>query len=59
MKDAFVTGGAGFLGLNLIGQLVADGWKVLAFDRAKSHARHLDKLGVQLVEGDITETASC
>jgi nucleoside-diphosphate-sugar epimerase len=59
MKNAFVTGGAGFLGLNLIGQLVADGWKVLAFDRAKSHARHLDKLGIQLVEGDITDTASC
>jgi nucleoside-diphosphate-sugar epimerase len=59
VKTAFVTGGAGFLGLNLIGQLVDDGWKVLAFDRETSGADPLELLDVPLVQGDVTDAASC
>ena len=58
MKTAFVTGEAGFLGLNLIAQLVADHWQVLALDRMTSNVKHLEKLDVQLVVGDITNPTS-
>lgn len=59
MKTAFVTGGAGFLGLNLIEQLAAEGWNVVAFDIDTSRAKQLQQKGIVLVEGDITDLASC
>jgi nucleoside-diphosphate-sugar epimerase len=58
-RGAFVTGGTGFLGLNLIGQLVDAGWNVVAFDREPSTAAHLERLGVALVEGDVTDPVAC
>jgi len=59
MKTAFVTGGAGFLGLNLVEQLVGDGWEVTAFDLHTSRARLFQEKNVKLVEGDITDHSSC
>jgi nucleoside-diphosphate-sugar epimerase len=59
MKTAFVTGGAGFLSHHLIAQLVEAGWKVWALDLAASGAEHLERLGVELIEGDITDPESC
>jgi nucleoside-diphosphate-sugar epimerase len=59
MKIAFVTGGAGFLGFNLIQQLLANGWRVLVLDRLESDLKHLGKLDIQLVEGDITDAELC
>jgi nucleoside-diphosphate-sugar epimerase len=58
-KTAFVTGGAGFLGVHLVSQLVAAGWKVLVFDRDAPEATQLEKLGIPILRGDITDPASC
>jgi dihydroflavonol-4-reductase len=57
-KTAFVTGGTGFLGLNLIEQLVAGGWRVTALHRANSNLRYLQRLAVDFAEGDVTDAPS-
>jgi nucleoside-diphosphate-sugar epimerase len=59
LKTAFVSGGAGFLGLNLVENLVAAGWKVVVFDPASAGAATLEKPAVRCVEGDVTDVASC
>lgn len=53
---AFVTGGTGFLGANLVEQLLADGWQVTAMHREGSDTRLVERAGVTLVPaalGDI------
>jgi dihydroflavonol-4-reductase len=57
-RHAFVTGGAGFLGLNLIEQLTAEGWQVAALHRATSDLSEITRFPVDLVAGDLTDTAS-
>ena len=57
-KTAFVTGGTGFIGANLIKSLVALGWKVTALHRKTSNLKYLREFGVQLVEGSITDKPS-
>jgi nucleoside-diphosphate-sugar epimerase len=59
VKTAFVSGGAGFLGLNLVEQLVSAGWKVVVFDPAVAGAATLEKPAVRCVEGDVTDIAAC
>jgi dihydroflavonol-4-reductase len=56
--SAFVTGGTGFLGLNLIEQLAARDWQVTALHRPGSDIRLLSQFPVRLVEGDILDVAS-
>lgn len=57
-KTAFVTGGTGFVGLNVVEQLVAAGWRVTAMHRAHSDLRQLHRFPVQFVEGDLSDEGS-
>jgi dihydroflavonol-4-reductase len=57
-RTAFLTGGTGFLGLNLIEQLIAQHWQVTALHRPRSDVRLLQRFPVRLVEGDILEPDS-
>jgi dihydroflavonol-4-reductase len=57
-KTAYVTGSNGFLGINLCGELLRQGWRVLALHRATSDTRYLERLAVEPVEGDINDPAS-
>ncbi|MGH8455738.1 MAG: NAD-dependent epimerase/dehydratase family protein [Stenotrophobium sp.] len=57
-KTAFVTGATGFVGLNLIEQLLEQGWEVTAMHRAKSDIRALERLPVRRVIGDVTQSQS-
>jgi nucleoside-diphosphate-sugar epimerase len=58
MGIAFVTGGTGFVGRNLIEQLVTAGWQVVALYRQTSNVAALQGLNVQLAEGSITDLQS-
>ena len=57
-KTAFVTGGTGFIGLNLVEHLTQSGWDVVALHRPKSRLTYLQKYPVRLVEGAIEDAAS-
>ena len=59
MKTAFVTGGAGFLGINLIERLVAGNWQVVAMDLETADTGHLQNMDVRLEIGDITDPVCC
>ncbi len=54
----FITGATGFIGGRVAQQLVNAGHEVVALVRAKSKAQELAKLGISLVEGDITDKES-
>jgi dihydroflavonol-4-reductase len=57
-RRAFVTGGTGFIGLNLIEQLAAAGWRITALHRRTSDLSMIRRFAVDLVEGDLTDPAS-
>lgn len=57
-RTAFVTGGTGFIGINLIRQLTEEGWKVTVLHRPSSNLQYLQNLPIDLVEGSITDEAS-
>jgi nucleoside-diphosphate-sugar epimerase len=57
-RSAFVTGGTGFVGLNLVQKLKSDGWDVTALHRASSDLSFLKRFGPKLAEGEITDAAS-
>ena len=50
---AFVTGATGFLGLNLVDQLCAAGWEVVAMHRHTSSLSWLSRFPVETVVGDL------
>lgn len=52
---AFVTGGTGFIGANLVRALLADGHQVRALVRPASDRRNLEGLGVEEVTGDLED----
>jgi dihydroflavonol-4-reductase len=55
---AFVTGGTGFVGLNLVRQLMAAGWDVTALHRAASDLKFLTRFNPRLAVGSITDRAA-
>jgi nucleoside-diphosphate-sugar epimerase len=57
-RTAFVTGGTGFIGVNLIELLVHEGWKVTALHRSTSDLTYLERFSVSLAEGSITNRES-
>ncbi len=57
-KYAFVTGGTGFIGINLIRLLVEEGWKVTALHRSGSNLSRLKDLPIEFREGSITDLDS-
>lgn len=57
-RSAFVTGATGFLGLNLVRELIEQGWRVYALHRRNSDLQYLRDLPLALVEGDILDPQS-
>ncbi|MCA9919684.1 MAG: GDP-mannose 4,6-dehydratase [Anaerolineales bacterium] len=56
MKKVLVTGGAGFIGANLVRQLLAAGYAVRVLDNfATGQRRYLAGLPIELVEGNILD----
>jgi dihydroflavonol-4-reductase len=56
--DALVTGGTGFVGANLVRELVGVGASVRVLARPGGDRRGLDGVKVEIVEGDLLEPAS-
>jgi dihydroflavonol-4-reductase len=57
-RIAFVTGGTGFVGLNLIQQLMSGGWDVTALHRPSSDLTYIRRFAPRLTEGSVTDAAS-
>ncbi len=57
-RSAFVTGGTGFVGANLVARLTGDGWDVTALHRATSALDVLERFPARRVCGDLTDHAS-
>ncbi len=57
-RTAFVTGGTGFVGLNVVQALMAAGWDVTALHRPTSDLRFLSRFHPRLAAGAITDRNS-
>ena len=57
-RTAFVTGATGFVGLNLVEELLAQGWRVIALHRAGANLTYLRRLPAARAVGDVTHAAS-
>lgn len=55
MPLAFVTGATGFLGLNLVERLAANGWEIVALHRASSDTARLRRFPARLAVADIAD----
>ncbi|MCI0548567.1 MAG: NAD-dependent epimerase/dehydratase family protein [Candidatus Rokubacteria bacterium] len=58
MLDALVTGGTGFVGANLVRELLADGHTVRVLARPGGDRRALAGCAVEIAEGDLLDPAS-
>ena len=54
-RHAFVTGGTGFIGINVIKQLLESQWDVTALHRPTSDLRYLGRFPVELKLGSVTD----
>ncbi len=54
-KKAFVTGGTGFIGANLVRLLVEEGYQVKALVRPDSRLDNLHNINVELVKSDLND----
>lgn len=52
-----VTGGTGFLGTNLVHELVNSGWDVRVIVRKNSNTNYIKSLPIEIVQGEITNKA--
>lgn len=57
-RTAFVTGADGFIGVNLVEELLVQGWQVTAMHRADAKLQQLEQLAAQRVIGDVTDHRS-
>jgi dihydroflavonol-4-reductase len=57
LRTAFVTGGTGFVGLNLVKELMIRGWDVTALHRPSSDLKFLKRFRPKLAVGAITDPA--
>jgi dihydroflavonol-4-reductase len=57
-RACLVTGGTGFLGLNLVQELVRQGWQVTLLVRPAARLNYVAKWPIRLVQGDILKPAS-
>ncbi|WP_273453306.1 SDR family NAD(P)-dependent oxidoreductase [Nevskia ramosa] len=57
-RTAFVTGADGFIGVNLVEELLAQGWQVTAMHRADAKLQRLEQLAAQKIIGDVTDYRS-
>ncbi len=53
--QAFITGGTGFVGANLVRLLLKQGYKVKALVRKNSCLDNLESLDIEVVEGDLNQ----
>ncbi|RMD87964.1 MAG: NAD-dependent epimerase/dehydratase family protein [Candidatus Dadabacteria bacterium] len=58
MEKILVTGATGFVGTRLCKELVEHGYSVRGMHRASSNIEPIKDMGVELVEGDVTEKES-
>ena len=58
METIFITGGSGFIGRNLIRNLTAKGYRLIALARSTASAKIIEELGASAAMGDITNKAS-
>ncbi len=52
-----ITGGNGFVGLNIIAALLEAGYEVSALVRPSSNTTHLDRFAVKKIQGELTDAA--
>jgi dihydroflavonol-4-reductase len=57
-RAAFVTGGTGFVGLNMVKELMIRGWDVTALHRPSSDVKLLKRFRPKLAVGELSDPAS-